>query len=581
MINFHQINDRILGNKLASFYLPLFISAIAIGNYYWIVLKYNVNIPVSDDYGVALQLLNNFLSTDSIGEKVGLLFRQHVDHRVMFPKLVVLLDYFFEGHVNFYSLVVIGNLGLIFLVVILYRSFPERVGKFLLYCPVVLLLFQLQHWENAGFPTASIQSFFVVVFSFACLYYLSQPSKPSICFALLFFFLAVFTSGNGIFCVVPGVLILLIQKRYKLLGLWLLTFSTFALGYFYDFSKPNVHIFQLFVERPIDVLTAFFVAIGGFINFSKAWEPIGIGYPLSIMFGLIVTLFFLYLTFSKYYLRAPVLYGFLFFLLITCAAMAVSRISHYSANELSTVSRYKIVSLCCISVSYLIFIDLWKSLGLFKAFLFIPLGLYYNDTGNERNLPIFKSHTDRLLESSWAVYSSNDYSKLMDWNPALSAETLRQSQVKDAYVLPDLRDDFLKRVPDAYQLPPISAEQIIPADSTVKYQIIIHTTKDGLRCGTRKGWALAKGKVTKRNLFVLKDSVKSYFFSTAIEYRGDLSEMMMALDPLDKTNYSDSGFNVSVSISGLTKGEYEVGVLLETWDQFLYYIPTPEKIVVK
>jgi hypothetical protein len=580
MINFHQINDRILGNKLASFYLPLFISAIAIGNYYWIVLKYNVNIPVSDDYGVALQFLNNFLSTDSIGEKVGLLFRQHVDHRVMFPKLVVLADYFFEGHVNFYALVVIGNLGLIFLVVILYRSFPERVGKFLLYCPVVLLLFQLQHWENAGFPTASIQSFFVVVFSFACLYCLSQPSKPFIYFALLFFFLSVFTSGNGIFCVVPGFLILVIQKRYKVFGLWLLSFLTFGIAYFYGFSKPNLQIFQLLAGRPFDILTAFFVAVGGFINFSKAWEPIGMGYSLSIGFGILMTLFFLYLTFSKYYLKTPTLYGLLLFLLITCAAMAISRSTLYSANELSTVSRYKIVSLCCISVSYLVFVDLWRAPTLIKALIFIPLGMYYNDTGNKKNLSIFKSHTERLMESSWAVYFYDDYSKIVDWNPMLSAETLKESQKKSVYILPDLRDEYLNRLPEAFQLPAFQDELLVPADSTIKYRFKIQKTKDGLWCGTRRAWALAKGKVTKRNLFVLRNSTRSYFFSTSIEYRGDLSEMMNALDAGDKTNYSDSGFNVRVSISGLAKGEYEVGILLETWDQSLYYIPTPEKIVV-
>ncbi len=557
------------------------IISFTIASYYWTVVKYNVNIPCSDDFGVALQFLNNFTSENSLLDKVGLLFNQHVDHRVMFPRLVVLLDFFFQGHVNFLSIVIIGNLGLVWIAVLLFVSPPKQPAKILLFCPVVLLLFQLQHWENTGFPTASIQSFYVIFFVLASLYLLSVEAKWALALACATFFLAIFTSGNGMFCILPGAFILINQKRYKALGVWIFIFVCSASFYFYSYQHQNTKIIELLLEKPLEMIITFFVAIGGFINFSKAWEPIGIGYPLSIMFGLIVTLFFLYLTFSKYYLRAPVLYGFLFFLLITCAAMAVSRVSHYSANELSTVSRYKIVSLCCISVSYLIFIDLWKSLGLFKALLFIPLGLYYNDTGNEKNLPIFKSHTDRLLESSWAVYSNNDYSKLMDWNPALSAETLRQSQVKDVYVLPDLRDEFLKRVPDAYQLPAISAEQIIPADSTVKYQIIIHTTKDGLRCGTRKGWALAKGKVTKRNLFVLKDSVKSYFFSTAIEYRGDLSEMMMALDPSDKTNYSDSGFNVCVATSGLSKGTYDVGVLLETWDRFYYYIPAHMSIIVK
>ncbi|MBY0435684.1 MAG: hypothetical protein K2U26_16410, partial [Cyclobacteriaceae bacterium] len=181
----------------------------------------------------------------------------------------------------------------------------------------------------------------------------------------------------------------------------------------------------------------------------------------------------------------------------------------------------------------------------------------------------------------WAVYTNNDYSKLLDWNPVLSAQTLKESQVKGLYTLPDLRDEFLERLPKAYQIPPVSNELMQPMDSTVQHQFTVYSTTSGKLCGVRKGWALAKGRVTKRNVFVLKNSARSYFFSTAIEYRGDLSDMMMAKDPLDKTNYSDSGFNVCVTTSDLSKGEYWAGILLQTWDGLYYYIQAPDKIIVK
>lgn len=147
------------------------IISFTIASYYWTVVKYNVNIPCSDDYGVVLQFLNDYTSENSLLDKVGLLFNQHVDHRVMFPRLVVLLDFFFQGHVNFLSIVIIGNLGLVWIAVLLFVSPPKQPAKILLFCPVVLLLFQLQHWENTGFPTASIQSFYVIFFVLASLIY--------------------------------------------------------------------------------------------------------------------------------------------------------------------------------------------------------------------------------------------------------------------------------------------------------------------------------------------------------------------------------------------------------------------------
>ncbi|MBY0436135.1 MAG: hypothetical protein K2U26_18740, partial [Cyclobacteriaceae bacterium] len=393
-------SKSIINNRIVSVFIPILIIGFSMISYYWVLLKYNVNVPCSDDYGVALQFLNDFTSENSFLGKLALLFKQHVDHRVMFPRLVVLLDFFIQGNVNFFSLVIIGNLGLIWITSVLFISSSKQTGHLLLFCPIVLLVFQLQHWENAGFPTASIQSFYVIFFAFASLYLLSIEGRWTLALSCVAFFLSVFTSGNGMFCLLPGAFILFNKRKYRELAIWFFVFVCSVSFYFYNYSPQNSGIIAILFEKPFETITTFFVAIGGFINFSKAWEPIGMGYPLSIAFGVIVSLFFLYITFSKYYLRSPALYGFLFFLLITCAAMAVSRTSIYSANELSTVSRYKIVSVCCISVSYLIFIDIWKAMSFFKALLFIPLGLYYNSVGNEKNLSIFKAHTDRLIESS-------------------------------------------------------------------------------------------------------------------------------------------------------------------------------------
>ncbi len=574
-------SEGIFKSRIISVYIPLAIMLVAVANYYWPVLKYNVNVPCSDDYGVALQFLNDFTVENSFWGKISILFRQHVDHRVMFPRLAVLMDFYIQGKVNFYSLVIFGNLGLLGIAAILFISSPKVSGKLLLFSPVVLLLFQLQHWENSGFPTASIQSFYVIFFSFTSLYLLNQNTRSSLALACLLFFMAVFTSGNGMFCILPGAFIVFNQRRFAALGIWMVTFVSSVSFYFFQYANQSSGRLLQVMEKPLEMLTTFFVAIGGFINFSKAWEPIGTGYPLSIAFGVLITIFFLYLTFSKYYLRAPVLYSFLFFLMITGAAMAVSRASQYSANELSTISRYKIVSLCSIAASYLILIDIWPGMTLLKALVFIPLAYNYHNTANKKNIEIYIAHTDRLVQSSWAVHSNNDYSKLVDWNPTLSAQELIESQEKGIYILPDLTDEYLRRAPQAKELIYDSWASVIPADSTVKYEFTLQPTKKGDVYGIRRGWALAKMKTTKRNIFVLKSGSKSYFFSISVDYRDDLSAMMNQQNPEDKTNYSESGFNFSLKTDQLDKGEYKAGIVMETWDNFRFYIPAQSKVIVK
>lgn len=554
---------------------------LVVGGYYHSVLIYNVNVPYSDDFAIALDFLNHFTANNSLQEKIGILFSQHVDHRVFFPRLVVLADYYVQGHVNFYVLVIIGNLGLAGIAWILFKAYPYKENKPLFFCPVVLLLFQLQHWENTGFPTASIQSFYVIFFAFLTLYALHRNTKPFTGLACFAFFMATFTSGSGMFCALPGAFMLFNQKKYRTLILWLLIVAMTASIYFYHYENHSPKFFDLISEKSIELISFFFAVVGGFINFTKAWEAAGTGYPLSLFFGAMTTGLFLYLTFSKYHLRSPVLYSFLFFLFITAAALAFSRSVLYSANELSTVSRYKIVSTAIVSVCYLILIDLAKSrIQPTWISIFIFLGVSYNVYAFRKNIDILIVHTDRLVESSWAVYAKNDYSKLVDWNPESSALVLRESHNRGIYTLPDLQDEYIRRTPGSKELPLISWDSLQPADSTVFYDFNVLSTKNQDVIAIRKGWALVKGKATRMNFFLLKSDTKTYFFSTVGEYRADITEYMKKKDPKDKTNYNDCGFNGSIQMDQLAKGTYEAGVVVQNWDGSNYYIRIDRKTIV-
>ena len=120
-------------NRFFTIYLPILIMLGAATVYYGLVLLYNVNAPVSDDFGIAFLFMNEYVDQFLLMEKLRVLFSQHAEHRLMVPHLMVLLDYYIEGHVNFYSLGIIGNLGLIGILWIFYKAIGEMKYKILFF----------------------------------------------------------------------------------------------------------------------------------------------------------------------------------------------------------------------------------------------------------------------------------------------------------------------------------------------------------------------------------------------------------------------------------------------------------------
>ena len=573
-----------IDNRFFTIYIPILIMLGAATVYYGLVLLYNVNAPVSDDFGIAFLFMNEYVDQVFLMEKLRVLFSQHAEHRLMVPHLMVLLDYYIEGHVNFYTLGIIGNLGLIGILWLFYKAGGEMQYKILFFCPVVLLVLQIQHWEIIPFPTAVIQGFFVNFFAFLSLYLLEKEKKTAVATAFIAFFLATFSSGSGMMAFLPGIVILIVRRRFKTLGVWILFGVTVIYFYFYHYSYTNTaNPLDLVMNHTVELAMRFFAAVGGFINFAKGWEEPGWGFQASIASGIILSCLFLFFTYKKYYLRAPVLYGFLVFLLICCATLSISRSVQYTPSQLAAVSRYKILSVCIVVSSYLILLDLLKGkIRPIWSVLLIYIGLRYNAFAYEADIDMLMLHSDGTVESSWAIFQNNDYGQIKDWNPEMSARALKEAESKNIFKMPDLRDEYILRTPLS---PGVSDElnswnNVANADSTVVHKFEVLTSSNGTRFAIRKGWALRKGASTRRNFFVFRSATKTYFFVTQTNWRSDISESIHAQNPNDKINYDECGFNVGISSKQLEKGEYELGVVVQSWDGSSFYIPANKKIVI-
>jgi hypothetical protein len=572
--------ESVLSKRVFSVYFPWLVIVTTILFYYWLIFAYSIDVPAADDYGTALQFLITYTGLDSFQEKIALLFRPVGEHRIMIPSLMILVNYLITGHANFYTFVVIGNLGLLAIAWLLYKCAPRIENKILFLAPVALILFQLIHWEAATFSTAAVQVFFVVAFSLAAIYAISLKTTAGTTAAYVAVFLATFTSGSGIVTFIPCAFILAAGKRYKGLVAWLLFFAAVTGVYFYHFVNPkNAEILDV-LNRPVDLLKSFAAMTGSFVNFSKPWEENVTEYVYSLVAGIGVLIFFVYLTIIKYFQRSPALYAFLLLMLMTAGMVALSRSVLYTPVVMAAVSRYKIIPVSILASCYIIFVDLFhKRIKRVGAMSLILLATVYNYKSFERNFEIFKVNIDSVLETSWAIHTHNDYSKIKDWNPAACEAILKETARLGIYSVPDLRDECLRREPPGIPVS-LSWDKISPATPAAVYDFEIHPTSSNDVVGVRRGMALEKGRSPWQHLLVMRSPQKSYFFAASYIYRGDVTEKMHAEDSADHINYSDCGFRLGAHTRGVQPGEYELGIVLQNHDSSNFYFPAHKTVVI-
>lgn len=91
----------------------MLIALLPIIIYLWAILKYTVNMPFWDDYDSILNWINRFiLHHDNLKYVMSMLLEQHNEHRILFDRVFILLDYYLFGSINFIYLSFVGYLGL-------------------------------------------------------------------------------------------------------------------------------------------------------------------------------------------------------------------------------------------------------------------------------------------------------------------------------------------------------------------------------------------------------------------------------------------------------------------------------------
>ncbi|MCA0362435.1 MAG: hypothetical protein LCH67_00180 [Bacteroidetes bacterium] len=242
------------------------ISAIIITVLWVFQYKISVNIPWWDDfYGIMLPVYNLFTDIHFI-DKIKFFLSLNNEHRVVNDRIFMLLIYLFTGTFEMKTLAMLGYLNLIGLLAILIKSTKGHVINYLYFIPLIFLIFQAQYYESLQSLMVPFQNFSVIFYVYLSFYFLVFRKRNYIFWAILFAFFALYSHGNGILAFLIGVIILVFNRRFSDLKVWLPA-GIIAIGlYFWGYQKPEWGPEVSFKEHPVAAFRYVFEFLGAYFQ---------------------------------------------------------------------------------------------------------------------------------------------------------------------------------------------------------------------------------------------------------------------------------------------------------------------------
>ena len=126
-------------------WLPLAAFCAVIAHHLWFVNSYAINVPHQDDIYDFVQFVSVVENADSAGDGFKALFNQYNDHRTSASRLVVFGVYLAEGELNFHTLTLVANLGLLLILLLFYLTVRKEKYRwvYLLVSALLLLNFRV------------------------------------------------------------------------------------------------------------------------------------------------------------------------------------------------------------------------------------------------------------------------------------------------------------------------------------------------------------------------------------------------------------------------------------------------------
>ncbi len=284
---------------------------------YAVLCREAISVPYQDDYGVILSFATRYVQLSSLKAKVlEVATNQTTDYKLAFTHFIIALEMELTGHLNFRFLVTLGNLFLIPIAYLLWRTYLTDGGdlnwRLIEFIPISFIFFSLTYWESLDWAMAGLQNISVICFSLLALGLLipkPTSSRPDLlvflgCVAAM---LAAFSSANGFLLAPVGLLILLRRRAFAASLAWCASFALPLAAYLYHYAPYHISVSTLHRASYISKVFYVFAFLGCAIPFR---------WPAALL-GIMMSAVILYAVFSRYERTNPVALYFTVWILAT------------------------------------------------------------------------------------------------------------------------------------------------------------------------------------------------------------------------------------------------------------------------
>lgn len=262
------------------------------------VLIYSENVPCADEWGI----VSSYKGILDHGLKFQDLFVQHNEHRIFFPRIILLISAICSNW-NVVVQMLISQIMLMVSAYLLYSNFKLNIGsaKSIYFLPIVILLFSFKQYENMlwGFQVG----FYLVLMSAIVSFYFYEKylrinKAFNLYLAILFGIISSFSSIQGLLVWICYLVLFIVEnllnksKPTKEQIIIMVSGLLCWILYFWGYVKPGGHP-DIGSGGFIQLIEYFLVFLGG--NLSPKIK-------LALLFGIIYVVllcYCLYILFKK------------------------------------------------------------------------------------------------------------------------------------------------------------------------------------------------------------------------------------------------------------------------------------------
>jgi hypothetical protein len=417
-------------------YLFLLLGITPILFFIYYVSAMTINVPFMDDSLYYTKCLVDVEKSKSVSEAFWIFMKQHTitEHRTPVSKFVAWLIYKTTGKFSYTILAHLGNLALFGMLFLFWRFFRKHQTNLLYFLPIPFLIFQMQTYENQFWTICNWTYYPIGLLQMMVIYLLSYQKKNNLLYAILTSILVTFTFSNGMFVFLPVGLILLFQKRYKDLGVFIVVGIACVALYFSNYKPSPIAPHEFSVSK---LLAGFVLVIGDYIDVQgyHQFAPIissitGITLLLLMTYGA-WKIVLSYFEEEQNASQKSKTQDYLFIILsmtvlcMSAGAVAYSRYSGEFGFEEMFVSRYRFISVTLLCLAYLFVLILVEKEAIkrivFIVFLPITIFLYgysyyflHENNVNFREKLVAATYNFKF-HNSWVLYPfDNDWTNQVD-----------------------------------------------------------------------------------------------------------------------------------------------------------------------